>query len=605
MEELEPPASRVPKARRPRRSRDQLTVAAAVALSMGLVLGGGGWALAMRGAGCEGPGQWLSVSADPAIAPAALAAADRFNGARRAAGECAAVKVVAGGSGEVAGVFRGGRGTPDVWIPDSSLWPDLVGRAKAGGAPSVASSPIVFALSQAAARRHRDELEHRSWGAFQPVGLGGPGGPEGAGGAGGAGGAASKSGVPSFRLTLTDPARTGTGMASLLALQASSGSGQGALDRFTTMLRTAKTVPYGKGVEEAFRGDEDGQDDTAVTAVSEQAVWQHNRSSRSDAPLITGVYPSAGTPYLDFPYVVATSDKDRKQVAERFLTELRSPQMVADLRRVGLRGGVGGGTGRPSVAPMAGTEPPGDFGTRRTAPRLLPVVRPGAAAGIQEMWRKLGQGLNVLALIDPSGDAGKQMPARNGAAGTRLNGMLNALSTGFNLVPDNSSFGLWTLSGNTPAQPYRRVVPIRELGVRTPDGGNQRLRLQETLQGVRALPGQRPGLYSAIRSAYTEVEQNYQSNQLNVVLVLTAGGPREPERAEFTRTMQKLKGAFNPHRPVSVIALGFGADVDPALRQVAAVTDGGDYNIENPGMVMRLFLRSDQLRVCDAPRCPN
>jgi hypothetical protein len=543
----EGPVSVNPLFRHARRSRDQVTVAAATALAVGLVRGGGGWALAMRDTGCDGARQWLSVTADPAVAPAALAVADRFNADRRTEGQCASVRVVAGDSGETAGVFRTARGTPDVWIPDSSLWPDLVGRAPAGKAPSVASSPIVFAVSESTADRYRTELERQSWNAFQ----------ERRSGAG-------------FHLRLSDPVRTGSGMASLLALQASSGSGKGALDRFTTVLRTAKTLPSGQGVETVF--SEHG-DASSVAVVPEQVVLQHNKGGTQQ---ITAVYPSAGTPYLDFPYIVTTTDSKRKRVADAFLAELRSPRTAGDLKRAGLRG-------------------PG----QRT-PRPLPVVRPGAAAGIQETWRKLGQGLNVLALIDPS-RGGTPMP---GTSGTRLDAMLKALSTGFTLVPDDSSFGLWTLTG-TPGRPYRQIDAMRELGARTQDGGNQRLNLQESLKHVRPRQGETAGLYAAIRAAYGEVERNYGKDRLNVVLVLTAGGPRSAERTQIGRTVEKLKGAFDARRPVSVIVLGFGAEAAPALRKVAAVTDGGAYKIDNPGTVMRLFLRSDQLRVCDEPRCPE
>ncbi|TDD75690.1 hypothetical protein E1293_28045 [Actinomadura darangshiensis] len=536
-----------PPSRRARRSRDQVTVAAALALGVGLLLGGGGWALAMRDTGCDGSRQWLSVTADPAVAPAALAAADRFNAARRAAGQCASARVVASDSAEVAGVFRAGRGTPDVWLPDSSLWPDLVGRKAAGKAPSVASSPIVFAVSKATAKRYRTELERRSWGAFQ-----------------------RGRGAPAFHLRLPDPVRTGSGMASLLAIQASSGGGKGALDRFTTVLRTAKTFPHEKGVETVFGGG--GADGSTVVAVPEQAVLQHNTNQ------VATVYPHAGTPYLDFPYVVATSDSKRKRVADGFLAELRSSRTAADLKRAGLRGP----------------------GPDQRTPRPLPVVRPGAAAKIQETWRKLGQGLNVLALIDPSRGTAP-MP---GESGTRLDAMLEALSTGFTLVPDDSSFGLWTLTG-APARPYRQASPMRELGARTQTGGNQRLGLQEALKHVQPRQGGTAGLYASIRAAYKEVGRNYEDGKLNVVLVLTAGGSPSAGRTEISRTVKKLGDTFDARRPVSVIVLGFGAEAAPSLRKVAAVTDGGAYRIENPGTVMQLFLRSDQLRVCDDPRCPD
>ncbi|MES9543056.1 substrate-binding domain-containing protein [Actinomadura sp. NPDC000600] len=544
-----------PPSRRARRSRDQVTVAAAMALGVGLVLGGGGWALAARDSGCDGARERLSVSADPAIAPAALAAAARFNAARRAAGQCPSVRVTARGSGEAAGVFRAARGVPDVWIPDSSAWPDLAGRRPAGQAPSIASSPIVFGVSATMASRYRRDLERRSWGAFRPGRR-----------------------TPEFHLRLPDPARTGAGTVSLLALQASAGSGKGALDRFTAVLRTAETIPNGKGVETAFGGG--GDEGSAVVAAPEQAFLKHNERVKQqdrDGEPIAVAYPRLGTPYLDFPYVVATSDAKRRRVADGFLKELRSPRTAGDLKRAGLRG-------------------PG-----QSAPRPLAVVRPGAAAGVQETWRKLGQGLNVLALIDPS-RGGAPMP---GATGTRFDAMVKALSTGFALVPDDSSFGLWTLTGAPGRRPYRPLTPIRELGARTQDGGNQRLILQERLQHVRPIRGEAAGLYPAIRAAYREVDRHYGKDGLNVVLVLTAGGPRSAPGTEIARTVKNLGGAFNARRPVSVIVLGFGAEADPSLRKVAAVTDGGAYKIDKPEMVMRLFLRSDQLRVCDEPRCPE
>ncbi|WP_165495482.1 substrate-binding domain-containing protein [Actinomadura roseirufa] len=563
-----------------------------VALSVGLVLGGGGWALTMRGAACDGPDEWISVTADPAIAPAALAAADRFNQARRAAGECSAVKVVSGDSGDVADAFHGRRGTPDVWIPDSSLWSDLAHRAEPGKAPSVASSPIVFALPRAAAGRHRAELARRSWGAFQPRG------PE------------RDADGASFRLRLPDPARSGTGMATLLALKASSGKGQDALNRFTARLRMAQTLPYGKGADAAF-GDVDGGggngqgnggsdgEGAAVLTISEQAVWQHNRSITGGVSPLTAVYPSAGAPYLDFPFVVATADGERKRVARRFLEELRSAPAAADLRRAGLREPGANGTAAGSVA---GVEPPGAHGAGRAEPGLLPIVRPGAAAEILETWRRYRQGLNILVVVDPFG-AGAPMPAGSGKPGSRLQAMLFALATGFTL-PDDSAIGLWTLTG-AEGRPYRPIQPIRDLGTRTSYGGNHRLVLQRALGGVRSMPGRGTGLYTTIRAAYDEVARNYGGNKLNIVLVLTPGGPRDHEGGEFDRTVEKLKAAFDPRRPVSVVAYGVGAEAAPTLRRLAAVTDGGTYRIDNPDMVMRLFQRSDQLRICDAPRCHN
>ncbi|MFC9969510.1 substrate-binding domain-containing protein [Spirillospora sp. NPDC127200] len=545
-----------------------------MALGLGLLVGGGGWAYATRDAHCDGRTQWLTVTADPAVAPAALAVADRYNDAQRADGRCAVVKVVAGDSAETVAVLRQGRAVPDVWIPDSSFWIRAAGAGNAGAAPSVASSPIVFALSQADADRHGPVLENRSWAGFGPDRRARPVAER------------AQAGTGPFRLWIPDPARTGAGSLALQALWHSAAGPR----RFADTLRSVEPLAQGRPLERVLGG---GDGRAEVAAVPEQHVWRQNRDARDDASRLAVVHPARRTPALDFPYVSVTRDAGRRRVAAAFLAELHASRTVADLHHVGLRRPL-----RPGAPRLDGPGLPvvraahGRFS--RLAPPVLPVANDRVAGQVQEYWRRIKQGVNALALVDQSG------PAR----GPRLGLMLGTLSQGASLMLDDTEFGIWTLAAR-PGGPPRVLAPVRPLAERRPSGHTHRLAMQEALGRVRPRPGPGTGLYAAITAAHREVSRRYDEGDLNVVIVLTAGGDGGGARGDLERTRRELAASFDPRRPVSVIVLSVGAAVPPDLRALARSTDGGAFTLRDRRQVVRLLQDSDAWRACDDPRCPD
>ncbi|MFI6518845.1 substrate-binding domain-containing protein [Spirillospora sp. NPDC050679] len=568
------PPAHLPPAAGTGRNRDRVSIAVAMALGLGLLVGGGGWAYATRDAHCDGRTQWLTVTADPAIAPAALAVADRYNDAQRADGRCAVVKVVAGDSAETVAVLRQGRAVPDVWIPDSTFWIKAAGAGRGGAAQSVASSPIVFALPQAEADRYGPVLESRSWAGFGPDRRPRPVA------------ARAQADTKPFRLWIPDPARTGAGSLALQALWHSTAGPR----RFADTLRSVEPLPPGRPLERALGG---GDGRAEVAAVPEQHVWRQNRDARDDADRLAVVHPARRTPALDFPYVSVTRDAGRRRVAAAFLAELHSSRTVADLHRAGLRRPL-----RPGASRLDGPGLPvvraahGRF--TRPAPPVLPVASDRVAGQVQEYWRRIKQGVNALALVDQSG------PAR----GPRLGLMLGTLSQGASLMLDDTEFGIWTLAAR-PGGPPRVLAPVRPLAERRPSGHTHRLAIQEALQGVRPRPGPGTGLYAAITAAHREVSRRYDEGDLNVVIVLTAGGDGGGARGDLARTRRELAAAFDPRRPVSVIVLSVGAAVPPDLRALARSTDGGAFTLRDRRQVVRLLRDSDAWRACDDPRCPD
>ncbi|WP_067487070.1 substrate-binding domain-containing protein [Actinomadura hibisca] len=547
------------------RNRDRVSVAAAVALGLGLLLGGGGWAYATRDAHCDGRTQWLTVTADPAVVPAVLAVADRYNDAQRADGRCAVVKVVAGDSAETVTVLRQGRAVPDVWIPDSSFWAGAAGADRA--APSVASSPLVFALPQATAQRYRSTLEQRAWAGFGPA----------------------HQDADRFRLWISDPAQTGAGSLALQALWRSAAGPK----RFAGTLHSVEPLPADRPLERAFGGDDDADGRPEVAAVPEQQVWRQNRDARDPAARLAVVHPAQSTPALDFPYVGVARDAGRRRVAADFLTALRDRRTAADLHRVGLRRPV-----KPDAPPPAGPGLPAvravDAQFARPAPPVLPVADERVARQVQEYWRRIKQGVNALALIDQTG------PAR----GPRLDLMRATLAQGSSLMLDDTEFGLWTL-GERPGDRPRVLAPMRPLAALRPSGHTQRLEIQDALRKVKARPGPGTGLYGAITAAYRVASRRYDEGDLNVVIVLTAGGDGGGARGDLDRTRKELAASFDPRRPVSVVVLSVGAAVPPDLRALAASTDGGAFTLRDRSQVVQLLRDSDAWRACDDPRCPD
>ncbi|GLY85320.1 substrate-binding domain-containing protein [Actinoallomurus iriomotensis] len=542
-------------------------MAVAFALVLGLLLGVGGWMLTGGGSGC-GHRVRLSVAADPAISPAISAMADRFGKDR-----CVTVTVAASTAADQADALAAGdTRRPDVWIPDSSLWLDITvgGRTTLPSAgTSVAASPMVFALPSGEIGRRGAILRQRSWQALADGGSG-------------------------FALRLYDPLRTATGMASLLAVQRVTGSGDRALPAFSRLLQGAQATTTIESATELTSTitAASGQGPTPLLVLSEEALWQQNRRGSRTQGRFAALQAAGGMPNLDFPYVTVASDATVRRTAQDFLAALRSDAGVRAVHRIGLRSHDG--TAGPELT---------SAGMARTAPAPVAVARPGAARMIRQTWRQMQLGIRGLALVDVSGSMLDPMP---GSHDTRIQAVTHALSSGMALVPDDTEFGVWAFStGLDHGLPYRQVVPVTELGTVT-ERGTGRALLQEKMARLRPKPDGDTGLYDSVLAAYQEMQKGYRADKFNFVLVLTDGRNDYDEGITLDTLLQRLRRNYDPRRPVSIITMGFGGDIDTeALGQIANVTQGAQYSIDDPKQIVQLFLRSTAMRACGKPGCAD
>jgi hypothetical protein len=557
-------------------NRERVGMAVAVALIVGLILGGSGWILMPSGPECDGTRQSLSVSADPAIAPAVGLVADRFNTG------CTSVTVVTSGSADTAGVLSSpaaaaGSARPDVWIPDSSLWVDLVRQSGPGSGAvlnqpvSVASSPLVFVVSTGTAQQYGATLRQRSWDVLKPTANGQPG---------------------MFSLRLPDPTQTATGMAALLVLQSVAGRGDQADQMFSAMVQTVQPAQLNapEQITATYTALSQAGAGVPLLIDSEQEVWRQRRTGASMQ--FAAVYPALGTANLDFPYALTTGDPARQQLAARFRSALQSQDGAAALQGVGLRTADG----------LAGRQLAGG-GLSVAPPQILSVIQPGAARGIQVAWGRLQSGTRILTLLDVSGSMLEPMP---GQSVSRIAATAQALSQGVSAMPDTAEFGLWSFSTDMDhGRPYTPLVPLVALRDPTPQG-TQRGRLLAALAALKAKPDGNTGLYNSIQAAYREVTAGYRPGMVNIVLVLTDGRNDYKSGITLGALVAELKKSFHAQTPVSVVAMGFGKDADMrALRAIARATDGGAYQIADPRQIMQMFKEHMALKLCDNAQCPR
>ncbi|MFD0900443.1 substrate-binding and VWA domain-containing protein [Actinomadura sediminis] len=520
------------------------------------------------GGGCGGSAVGLDVAVAPELVPAVTRAADDFNGReRRVGGRCVRVAVRAAGPAGVAALLSGrippdaGVRRPDVWVPDSSLWlRTLDDPPETVGGP-VARSPLVAAVP----RRRAGDVTAPTWDGVLQASMPGPGD------------------ARSTRLTLADPARTGAGLTALLLVHARLHKAEAS---FATFARAAQEnmAPDARGVFEYLAGG--GESVLPVLLAPEQSVWAYNRTG-PEAPA-EAVYPREGTLSLDYPFVLV--DPERDEAARLFEGALRTPEARDALRALGFRD--------------TGGAPPPDFrstaGVRAQRPAELAAPTPQEVRDVVQAWARLALGSRMLSLIDVSGSMAAKVP---GTDLTRLQAIAQAAQQGLTLQPDGTELGQWIFSTRMDGRrDWRETVPIGPLGERI-GSATRRQRILGTLTALRPKPDGDTGLYDTLLAAMEFMRRTYKPEMINTVLVYTDGRNDDPDGPSLDETIDRLRDGNDPRRPVQIVVVGFGPEVDTdELERLADATRGSVYTAHRPSDVLRIFGEAMARRLC-APDC--
>jgi hypothetical protein len=540
-------------------------------------------------ASCQNNPLLLNVAVSNDLATAVGRVAQNFNRQDHSAlGRCVQVQVSPDASAAVAGRIDGqapGKSATsiDAWIPDSSLWFDVVRSFPQGAGAvhhtgiEVAKSPLLIVTPQQVAKQTRIFAAPVGWNMLLPASDGGP--------------------PPSMGLhvDLPDPTTSSAGLATLVELSRMLGHGAAARTAFTRFALSAEaTSQFGDPASLAsfaataappFNG-------RPVTVTTEQAVIAYDRANSAQplaAQYPTGFGADLGTPALDYPYLRTTADPQKAEAARQFGRALTEPYAAQLVRYAGFRSADGTADATPA-----------SFGLSSQVLQHAAIPSPIEAQTTLQVWGKLGLGSRDLVLIDTSAAMATPVPP----SGLTVEQVLTKTAVlGLSLFPDSTQMGEWQiashLDGDKPYQQLLDVGPLpADLGLIT-----RRQELQHIDETLR--PVQKPlALYDSILAAYKKMLRSYKPNYSNAVIVLTAGvdDPRV-DHTSADELVAKLRKLFNPNRKVEVVILMLGTAGDfPAMQRITSVTGGAAFDITSPQQVGKVFIQGFSHRLCD-PRC--
>ncbi|HEY5882649.1 MAG TPA: substrate-binding domain-containing protein [Nakamurella sp.] len=514
---------------------------------------------ATDGTDCGLPGDALTVAASPDIAPTLTTT---VAGLDLTAAGCP-VRI------EPAEPARVVDGSVDasVWIPDSSIW---LPRAAAEGvtvgqdARSIATSPVVFALSGQAVRQLS-----AAGGSTDVAGI-----------------LATRKTAAPIRVGLPDPELSAAAVAAVLAARSSV---SGAADARAALTWGVRSSPENLPVGDAELLGRLSADPGTALPVTERALIAYNDEHAGDPA--HAVYPGQGGFALDYPVVALGSDPAVVAATAELVGALTSDEVRSALQEAGFR--APDQSAGASITAANGVDP-----------ARVDSGGPPSVQAVDDAIRSVqvtNEASRTLAVMDISGSMLAMVPGSGGA--DRISLAKDAAALGLGLYRADSDIGLWEFSTNlTPTSDHRELIPISSLG---PDGqgGTGAARLAAALDGLAALPNGDTGLYDTVVDATRAVRSGWDPERVNAVLILTDGMNDDDNSITLEQLLSTLATEQDPAKPVPVISIAFGPDSDvTSLQQISRATGGATYLSQDPRQIGEIFLDAVGQRLC-RPSC--
>ena len=564
---------------------------------------------------CGADAETLDVAADDAVVPIVQELADRYTADLHASGrDCIRIEVRPVTASAVVGRLANGwredthGPRPDVWIPQSTMWVELL-RAQLDEEdrkilpedPTVlARSPTVMAVPLPMARKLGWPDHRLTWADFFNLAdteetwsdAGEPGwGP--------------------FRLELTDPRYTTTGLQALLALDTS--HDDDALESGTplSLFRVQRALSNidTSSVETLQRYAEADAPLRALSAtpLEEREVWRFNETGApspaaspdtdratpegGDRPELVAMYPEGDTDTAmesDYPYVLLNTSwvsSDVLQFADEFGDYLLSDAGVGMFTDAGFRtrenqpGEVLRNEDCMQAMDQVGSEPPGE----------LPEV--GAFRKLRSSWLTVPRISRTLFLVDVSGSMQALVPA---TGQTRLAATVDAAKESLDIIPNGSEVGLWEFStdleGGEAGGDYRELAGIAPLS-RVRDGRSHKEDLIAALDGID--PEHDTALNDSLLAAYQQLRNNYVTGRRHLIVLLTDGRNDDDDTISHGRLLANLARLHRAQEPIQVVSIAYGEQ--PDLDKLAEISETvGGRVVSSPELknLERLFIEA-------------
>ncbi|BDZ55907.1 hypothetical protein GCM10025870_29800 [Agromyces marinus] len=201
----------------------------------------------------------------------------------------------------------------------------------------------------------------------------------------------------------------------------------------------------------------------------------------------------------------------------------------------------------------------------------------------------------MLAAIDVSGSM--EEPAENGLR--RIDIFQQAAGGAMSKFSGEVELGVWAFStARNGDLDYEDLAPIAPLA----DAGHTQ-QIQQIIATLPARLGGATGLYDTTLAAYQRVQETYDPDKVNSVLVITDGKNEDENGISLEQLLAEIEKLQDPARPVAIIMVGFGPDTDlDAMKQIAQATKGGAYSANKPEDLGTVLVDALSQRTC-RPNC--
>jgi Ca-activated chloride channel family protein len=392
------------------------------------------------------------------------------------------------------------------------------------------------------------------------------------------------------RTGIVDPTRDAAGLAGLLALGQAAGTGAQGQAAKVAALRAlaAGSSTLRDDLLQKFPHSTDANDvasSLSAAPLSEEDVISYN-ADKPPIPL-AALYLDPTPPPLDYPFAVMPEvDLTKASAATGLRQALQKASFKDMLSTVGLRaadGTVGSGFAPPIGAPVpsAPAVASNDGGTAAASGLDASVINQALGG-----WAAITLPGQVLAVFDVSGSMLEPVPTAGGA--TRAQVTQGAASQGLALFDDKWAVGVWLFSTELVGKrPWKELVPISPLT-------SARTQLQASISQIVPKKDGGTGLYDTALAAYRDVQNNWSAGRVNSVLLFTDGKNENKDGITRASLISQLKKLNDPKRPVRMIIIGIGNEVDRNELQAitSATSDGGVFVAPDPAKISDIFLQA-------------
>ncbi|MGH9225207.1 MAG: substrate-binding domain-containing protein [Acidimicrobiales bacterium] len=491
---------------------------------------------------------------------------------------------------------------PAVWSPAASSWGAILNeRLRVRNQPAMAPAAKPFMLTPLVIAMPRPMAEALGWPgtpigyadvlnlARDPNGWGAKGHPE----------------WGPFRLGKTNPNFSTSALSATIAqFYAATGKTTGLTNED---LNRPDVDAFARGVESSvvhygditltflnnwYRTDARGTALTYVSAVAveEKSVIDYNKGNpdgildpgeqpRPPRVPLVAIYPKEGTLFSDSPYYVLDAswvDDKEREGARKFETYAQRPEHQRRALEFGFRPGNPAVAIGPPIEAANGVDP-------RQPQNVLGVPEPPVLVRILDLWAQQRKTAKVMLVMDVSGSMGDEADDRGY---TKLDLAKQAAIQALSQFKAEDLVALRIFSTEISPRPptdYLDLVPFAPVA-------SQREVMAARIQGL--IPTKGTPLYTVAGDSYKALQEGYDADKINAVVLLTDGKNEDPRNPDVDRLLSTLRSSNEGQssRPVRIFPIAYGQDADLAvLKRIAEATNAAAYDASDPKTIDRVF----------------